>query len=158
MSTDAILDPATIDTQNVVFGPEEIRRRNFQRDDMAFLHRIVHFDPDSSTIAGVHEVKEDAFWTTGHFPHRPLLPGVLMIETAGQLCSFYYGEASGNEEDIVGFAACENVRFKGIVEPGSELLMVGEMIALRSRLAKFSAQGYVNGERVFEGTIVGMKI
>ena len=36
--------------------------------------------------------------------------------------------------------------------------VVGEMIALRSRLAKFSAQGYVNGERVFEGTIVGMKI
>ena len=68
------------------------------------------------------------------------------------------GKHLANEDDIVGFAACENVRFKGIVEPGSELLMVGEMIALRSRLAKFSAQGYVNGERVFEGTIVGMKI
>jgi len=158
MSTDAIIDPAIIDTHQVVFGPDEIRRRNFQRDDMELLHRIVHYDPETSTIAGVHEVKEDAFWASGHFPHRPLFPGVLMIETAGQLCSFYYGESSGNEEEIVGFAACENVRFKGIVEPGNELLMVGEMIALRSRLAKFSAQGYVNGERVFEGTIVGMKI
>ena len=36
--------------------------------------------------------------------------------------------------------------------------MVGEMVALRSKLAKFAAQGYVDGERVFEGTVVGMKL
>ena len=40
----------------------------------------------------------------------------------------------------------------------SEVLMIGEMVVLRSKLAKFSAQAYVDGERVFDGTIVGMKI
>ena len=124
---------------------------------MEMLDRIVHFDPENATIAGVHETRADAFWSRGHFPGRPILPGVLMIETAGQLCSFYFGEAHDSDV-LIGFAACEDVRFRGVVHPGSELLMVGEMVALRSKLAKFSAQGYVDGERVFEGTIVGMKL
>ena len=80
-----------------------------------------------------------------------------MIETAGQLCSFYFGESLESDE-ILGFAACEDVRFRGVVNPGSELLMIGEVTVLRSKLAKFSAQGYVGGERVFEGTVVGMKL
>ena len=58
-----------------------------------------------------------------------------MIETAGQLCSLYYGEASGNEDDIVGFAACENVRFKGSVEPGCARLMGGASIGRHTRRA-----------------------
>ena len=157
MSSKFIIDPGSIDLENALFGPEEIRARNSQRFEMEMLDRIVHFDPENATIAGVHVVREDAFWSRGHFPDRPILPGVLMIETAGQLCSFYFGQAH-NSDEIIGFAACEEVRFRGVVHPGSELLMVGEMVALRSRLAKFSAQGYVDGECVFEGTIVGMKL
>jgi 3-hydroxyacyl-[acyl-carrier-protein] dehydratase len=157
MPSKSIIDPGSIDLGITIFGQEEIRRRNSQRHEMEMLNRIVHYDPDNSTIAGVHEVRDDAFWTRGHFPDRPILPGVLMIETAGQLCSFYFGE-SLESDDILGFAACEDVRFRGVVNPGSELLMIGEVTVLRSKLAKFSAQGYVGGERVFEGTVVGMKL
>jgi 3-hydroxyacyl-[acyl-carrier-protein] dehydratase len=157
MPAKSIIDPGSIDLQATIFGPEEIRRRNSQRHEMEMLDRIVHFDPETRTIAGVHVVREDAFWVRGHFPDRPILPGVLMIETAGQLCSFYFGEDL-DADGILGFAACEDVRFRGVVVPGSELLMVGEVTALRSKMAKFSAQGYVEGERVFEGTVVGMKI
>ncbi|MEC9476806.1 MAG: 3-hydroxyacyl-ACP dehydratase FabZ family protein [Planctomycetota bacterium] len=157
MSSKFIIDPGSIDLENTLYGPEEIRARNSQRFEMEMLDRIVHFDPENATIAGIHVVREDAFWSRGHFPDRPILPGVLMIETAGQLCSFYYGQAY-NSDEIIGFAACEEVRFRGVVRPGSELLMIGEMVALRTRLAKFSAQGYVDGEHVFEGTIVGMKL
>ena len=157
MPAKSIIKPESIDLENTIFGPEEIRARNSQRFEMEMLDRIVHFDPENSTIAGVHVVRADAFWSRGHFPDRPILPGILMIETAGQLCSFYFGQANDSDE-LIGFAACEEVRFRGVVHPGSELLMVGEMVALRSRLAKFSAQAYVGGERVFEGTIVGMKI
>ncbi len=157
MPSKSIIDPGSIDLKQTVFGPEEIRRRNSQRHEMEMLDRIVHYDPENATIAGVHIVREDAFWVRGHFPDRPILPGVLMIETAGQLCSFYFGESLENDE-ILGFAACEDVRFRGVVVPGSELLMVGEVTALRSKLARFSAQGYVDGERVFEGVVVGMKL
>ncbi|NRA76141.1 MAG: beta-hydroxyacyl-ACP dehydratase [Planctomycetes bacterium] len=157
MPAKSIIEPGSIDLENVIFGPEQIRARNSQRFEMEMLDRIVHFDPDNATIAGVHVVREDAFWSRGHFPDRPILPGILMIEAAGQLCSFYFGEAH-NSDALLGFAACEEVRFRGVVHPGSELLMVGEMVALRSKLAKFAAQGYVDGERVFEGTVVGMKL
>ena len=157
MLAKSIIEPGSIDLENSIFGPEEIRARNSQRFELEMLDRVVHFDPENATIAGVHVVREDAFWARGHFPDRPILPGILMIEIAGQLCSFFFGEIYDSNE-VLGFAACEAVRFRGVVHPGSEFLMVGEMVVLRSKLAKFSAQGYVDGKRVFDGTIVGMKI
>ena len=157
MLAKSIIEPGSIDLENSIFGPEEIRARNSQRFEMEMLDRIVHFDPENPTIAGLHVVREDAFWARGHFPDRPILPGILMIEIAAQLCSFFFGEVHDSNE-LLGFAACEAVRFRGVVHPGSEFLMVGEMVVLRSKLAKFSAQGYVDGKRVFDGTIVGMKI
>ena len=61
MPAKSIIKPESIDLENTIFGPEEIRARNSQRFEMEMLDRIVHFDPENSTIAGVHVVRADAF-------------------------------------------------------------------------------------------------
>ena len=65
-------------------------------------------------IVGFKDIRDDEFWVAGHIPGRPLFPGVLMIETAAQLASFYTKKFVG-WKGFVGFGAVENCRFRAQV-------------------------------------------
>jgi 3-hydroxyacyl-[acyl-carrier-protein] dehydratase len=152
-----LFDLSAIDPARTLFGPEEIRRRNSQRYEMELLDRVAYFDTTAGHIVGVRDVRPDEFWTRGHFPGRPLLPGVLMIESAGQLCSFFYGELFRSER-VMGFAACDEVKFRGMVEPGDRLVLLAVGLDLKPRVARFATQALVRDEVVFEGRIVGVPL
>ncbi len=55
---------------------------------MELLSGIVHVDDDADTVIGVKDVTDHEFWVRGHIPGRPLMPGVMMIECAAQLCAY----------------------------------------------------------------------
>jgi 3-hydroxyacyl-[acyl-carrier-protein] dehydratase len=152
-----LFDLSGIDLSRTVFGPEEIRKRNAQRYEMEMLDRVVYFDAESGRSAAVRSIRPDEFWARGHFPGQPLFPGVLMIESAGQLCSFFYCEKFGSEK-VMGFAACENAKFRGRVIPGDQILLLSQGVELRPRIAIFDTQALVRSEIVFEGRIVGMPL
>ncbi len=153
-----ILNLGDIDAARVLFDREAIRARNPHRYEMEFLDRIVHFDLETCSIAAVKSVRNDEFWVRGHFPDRPVLPGVLMLEAAGQLCSFYCYEVS-KDSRVMGFAAAHDVRFRGQVVPGDDLLLLGRVLRLSPKQgARFQAQGYAHGELVFECELLGMYI
>jgi len=140
-------------------GIKEIEKANPHRYEFAQLDGILLFEPDESIIVGYKDIKPDAFWTRGHIPGRPLLPGVLMIETAAQLASFYYKNTLGkNDTRFVGFGGVDKVKFRDTVIPGDKLVMLGKCVELRSRRIIFDAQGVVNGKLVFEGTIIGVVV
>lgn len=149
------LDELDLDTQ--VFGPKEIRHRNSQRHEMEFLDGVLHFDAENQRIVGEHRARDDEFWVRGHFPERPVFPGVLMIETAGQLCSFFYSEIFQSTK-VMGFAACTDVKFRGTIVPGDRMIILCQGIDMRPRIAKFNTQVIVEGDLKFQGTIVGMPI
>ena len=157
MARSTLFDISELDLSGTLHGPEAIRKRNAQRFEMEMLDRIVHLDPDARRIVGARKIREDEFWARGHFPGRPVFPGVLMVESAGQLCSFYYCDQLGSEK-VMGFAACDEVKFRGLVVPGDEVILIAEVLSLRPRIAKFDTQALVNGELVFEGKIVGMPL
>lgn len=148
--------PGELELNKVVFGVEAIREMNPQRHEMEQLHGILLFDPENRIIAGYRDVKDDEFWVRGHIPGRPLLPGVLMVECAAQLSSFYYRWLFKEEKRFFGFGGIENVRFRGTVVPGDRLIMVGKCEDIRLRRAIFDCQGFVKGKMVFEGRIIGM--
>lgn len=152
-----IIEPDTLDLEKIVFDIEAIRERNPQRFEMEQLSGIVHFDPDAHTIAGYVDVTGDEFWVRGHIPGRPLMPGVIMIEAAAQLSSFYFKKLNP-EAGFVGFGGVTDVKFRGQVPPGSRLLIVGQCTEMRRRRAIFNTQGFVDGKMVFEAVIVGMPI
>jgi 3-hydroxyacyl-[acyl-carrier-protein] dehydratase len=155
----AIVDPATIDTSRILVDQEAIRRLNMQRFEMEQLTAIVHLDIESHIIAGYKDVRPDEFWVRGHMPGFPLLPGVLICETAAQLCSYYCHTLHLiSEEGFVGFGGMEDVRFRGQVRPGDRLLVIAKAVRVHRRQTVFETQGFVEGNMVYHGRIIGVPL
>ena len=113
MPPELILDPERVDLGRVLADRDELRRVNPQRFEMEQLDAIVCMDPERETIVGYKDVRADEFWTRGHMPGFPLLPGVLMCEAAAQLVGYYVTVCGFKVGDYIGFAGMENVRFRG---------------------------------------------
>ncbi|MHC4954080.1 MAG: 3-hydroxyacyl-ACP dehydratase FabZ family protein [Planctomycetota bacterium] len=154
----AFVDLRELDLDTLAFDRDAIRAHNPHRYEFELLHGVVHFDPEAGIIVGEHHAAEDAFWTRGHIPGRPIFPGVLMIETAAQLCSFYWIEALPDQTSFFGFGGIENTRFRGVVKPGDRLVIVAKSVQLKPRRAIFDAQGFVDGKMVFESRIIGVPV
>ncbi|HUU10307.1 MAG TPA: 3-hydroxyacyl-ACP dehydratase FabZ family protein [Phycisphaerae bacterium] len=157
MAPPLLVDLTTIDLDRVVMPIEEIRRFNPHRYEMEQLTAIAHLDREAGQIVAVRDVRDDEFWVRGHIPGRPLLPGVLMIEAAAQMCSVYY-KCVSEDPRFLGFGGVDGVKFRGQVVPGDRLVLLGQALELRDRRAVFNTQGVVGNRLVFEARITGMPI
>ena len=159
MASAPLLDLTTIDLSRTAVTKEEILALNAQRDEFEQVDRLVLIDLEEGMAVGIKTQRPDEFWTRGHIPGRPIMPGVLMIEMAAQISSVIYHlkfETGGKK--FFGFGGVNGVKFRGSVEPGQDLVMVVKAKALRSRMAIFDAQGFVEGKMVFEGEVSGVVI
>lgn len=157
MASPLLFDIEGIDTSAVALSAEQVGRINPQAGDMRHLDHVIWVDQDTRRIIGVKQVREDEFWVPGHIPGRPLLPGVLMIEAAAQLCSVL-NYLKSREERFVGFTRCRDAAFRGQVVPGNRLLLLAEELSYRPRRFVSRAQGLVDGRLCFEAEITGMVI
>ena len=157
MPPPAIIDPNDLDLSHIVVDLEGIREVNPQRYEMEQLTAIVLIDAERKIIAGYKDLAEDEWWVRGHIPGRPLMPGVLMIEAAAQLCGYYY-YFYGDKKGFLGFGAVDDVKFRNAVPPGSRLVTVGRMLKITQRRCVFEAQSFVDGKMVFEAKVTGMII
>ncbi len=152
-----LTDLKEIDIDKPEMGIEEIRAINPHRHEMEQLTAILKFDPDNKLIVGYKDVTADEFWVRGHIPGRPLMPGVIMVEAAAQLCTFYYKKAIPDDR-FLGFGGVDKVKFRGTVVPGDKLILIAKNLELRPRRAIFDTQGVVDDRIVFEARIIGMAI
>ncbi len=154
-----IVDPSTIDTTRVLFDLETIRRTNLQRFEMEQLTAIVYADAQENLIIGYKDVSNDEFWVRGHMPGFPLMPGVMMCETAAQLCSYFchFVKLVG-EDAMIGFGGLEEVRFRGTVRPGDRLVMIAKATKLHRRQTTFETQGFVGTNLVYHGRVIGVTL
>jgi len=153
-SKDFIIDPKQIDVTKVVADLEAIRKINPQRDAMEQLTAIVHEDAQNHICVGYRDVSRDEFWCSGHMPGMPLMPGVIMCEIAAQVCSYYAKRHNLLETEIIGFGGLDNVRFRGMVQPGDRFLMVCQMTRLRrGRMVINRFQGFVGETLACEGQL-----
>ena len=127
-----LVNPASIDTSNVLVDQEGIRRSNPQRFEMEQLTAIVHLDLENKLIIGYKDIEPDEFWVRGHMPDYPLMPGVLICEAAAQLSSFYCKQVRLLDEGFIAFGGMEDVRFRGQVRPGDRLVLIGKGLAAAS--------------------------
>lgn len=158
MSKNPIVDFSEFDQDNVVVDREAICRVNPHRFEMTLLDGILLLEEDRAV--GFIDVKDDAFWVRGHFPGKPLMPGVLICECAAQLCS-YYSLASKivDQGYVVGLGGLDDVRFRGPVVPGDRLIVMLKKGRVRKN-ALFHAefQGYVDESLVVDGLIKGVAL
>jgi 3-hydroxyacyl-[acyl-carrier-protein] dehydratase len=150
-----LFDLAGIDLDRVLFDQQGIREYNAQRGDMEHLNAIVWVRPEQDQILGYKDVRIDEFWVPGHIPGNPLLPGVIMIESAGQLASFYMRKYIG-WKGFVGFGGVEAIKFRQVVVPPARLYLLAQKSWIRHGRMGCKVQGVLNGDLVFEGDIIGL--
>jgi 3-hydroxyacyl-[acyl-carrier-protein] dehydratase len=149
-----VFDISGIDLNQVTADQEEIRRYNPQRGDMEQLNRIIWADPASGRILGLREISDKEFWVPGHIPGRPLFPGVLMIEAAAQVASFYTRRYMG-WEGFIGFGGVTECKFRSAVVPPARMLLLGQKMWERHGRVHCQVQGLVEGQIAFEVGVTG---
>jgi 3-hydroxyacyl-[acyl-carrier-protein] dehydratase len=152
-----LYDISGIDLSQIVYDKQAILGTNPQRGPMEHLDAIVYADPAQGRIVGYKDVRLDEFWVEGHIPGRPLLPGVLMIEAAAQLASFYARKFVG-WKGFIGFGGADEIRFRLPVVPPARMYLIGQKIWERHRRLNCKVQGVVDGVLVFETGIIGAEL
>jgi 3-hydroxyacyl-[acyl-carrier-protein] dehydratase len=164
MPPPAILDPASLDFGQVIADRGAIESVLPQRDEFALLDAIVYEDAAGLIYAGFHDLREDDWWTRGHIPGRPLFPGVLMIEAAAQLASYIYQRLQSDpsvpldQRRFIGFAAADEVKFRGAITPPARFIVVGHATTVKTRRFVCDTQGFIDGQMVFQAKITGMPV
>ena len=159
MAREPLIDLSRVDMSQVVAGIDEIRLHNPQRFEMEQLTAVVWEDHEQHACVGYKDVTKQEFWVRGHMPNMPLMPGVIMLEAAAQLCSYFAHKYNLMQTPMVGFGGLENVRFRDPVIPGERLVLICKMVKVRPRRMIISAfQGYVGDSRVVEGELKGIPI
>jgi 3-hydroxyacyl-[acyl-carrier-protein] dehydratase len=93
----------------------------------------------------------------GHFPHRPVMPGVLMLEALAQaaaLLAFETLDVVPDENTVYYFAGIDGARFKRPVEPGDQLVLEAELLRMKSGIFKFAARAKVGDAIAVEAQLL----
>ncbi len=93
----------------------------------------------------------------GHFPHRPVMPGVLMLEALAQAAALLSFESAGLDPDdktVYYFAGIDGARFKRPVEPGDQLMLDVTLVRAKAGIYKFAARASVEGELAVEAELM----
>lgn len=153
-----LLDITEFDLENPLYTREQIYEILPHRHEFMQLDAIVHLDTERGEAVALRDVRDDEFWVRGHIPSRPIMPGVLMIEAAGQLASFLSAKSLDLGGRFVGFGGVDKVKFRDSVAPNSRLLILGKATEIRPRRVVCATQILVGKKMVFEGIITGMPI
>ena len=108
-------------------------------------------------IKALKNVTANEPYFLGHFPRRPVMPGVMMLEALAQaaaLLSFDAMDASPDDQQIYYFAGIDAARFKRPVEPGDQLILDVTLDRMKSSVFKFSARAMVGTELAVEAQLM----
>ena len=133
---------------------EEIRKLIPHRYPMLLVDRVTEF-VDDECIRGYKNVTANEEFFQGHFPHIPLMPGVLMLEALAQLGVLFsrISDGGGPSDKLNVFAGVDEVRFRRPVVPGDRLDLEMTLLKRRKGLWKMKGIASVDGEVAVEGIL-----
>lgn len=134
----------------------EILRLLPHRYPIILVDRVLELEP-GKRIAALKNVSVNEPVFSGHFPHYPVMPGVLIIEALAQaaaILSFVTFEKRADENSVYYFAGIDNARFKRPVGPGDQLRLEVELVREMRGVGKFSARALVDGQTAAEAELL----
>ena len=147
-------------SSGAAIGPLDIRRVMAalpHRYPMLLVDRVDRIIPDQS-ISAVKAVTMNEGFFQGHFPGRPIMPGVLIVEALAQAAGVLAVESLGlaNSGKLVYFMAIDGAKFRSPVEPGCLLQLDVEFVQKRATVCKFAGKASVDGKTVAEANFTAM--
>jgi len=134
----------------------QILKKLPHRYPMLLVDRVLEFEVGKRLLAVKNVTINEPFFA-GHFPQRPVMPGVLILEAMAQAAALLSLESAGveiDEKTLVYFAAIDNARFKRPVEPGDQLLMEITLLRLRQGVQRFQGVARVGQELAAEAEMM----
>jgi 3-hydroxyacyl-[acyl-carrier-protein] dehydratase len=119
------------------------------------LDRVLEYEP-SKRIVGIKNVTINEPFFTGHFPQKPIMPGVLIIEAMAQAGGVLAFKSFPDKKGSVLFTSIDNARFRKPVIPGDQLKLVVEVIKHLKEIWLFEGKAFVDNDLVAEAKIMAM--
>jgi 3-hydroxyacyl-[acyl-carrier-protein] dehydratase len=137
-----------------IFTLEDIQKLLPHRYPFAMVDRIIEYVPGQRAV-GIKNVTFNEPHFQGHFPGRPMMPGVLIVEAMAQVGGIVLTQLPDVEGNLFVFAGIDKVRFRRPVVPGDRLVMTLELLCVkRRRFGKMQGRAEVDGQLVTEGELM----
>ena len=134
----------------------QILKKLPHRYPILLVDRVLEIEK-GKRIKALKNVSINEPFFTGHFPHHPVMPGVLMLEALAQTAAILSFDAMDSESDdktVYYFAGIDGARFKRPVEPGDQLILDVSLDRMRSGIYKYKARASVDGELAVEAELM----
>ena len=146
------MNPSKMNTLDI----NQIKEYLPHRYPLLLVDRVLNWESGKS-ITAIKNVTINEEFFNGHFPHKPVMPGVMMIEAMAQTAALLSFLTMGHKPDhnsVVYFLGIDGARFKRPVEPGDQLKMEVEIIRAARGIYKYKAKGSVDGQLAVEAELM----
>jgi 3-hydroxyacyl-[acyl-carrier-protein] dehydratase len=133
----------------------EILKRLPHRYPILLVDRVLSVDKQRIKALKNVSINEPQF--VGHFPHRPVMPGVMILEAMAQaatLLALFSADTVLDDKSVVYFAGIDAARFKRPVEPGDQLILDVELTRSKAGIYKFAGKAFVGPELAAEAELM----
>lgn len=137
-----------------VIENDEIQRYLPHRNPFLLVDRVIEVSDDGSEVIGLKNVSANEPYFQGHFPGRPIMPGVLIIEAMAQVGAVALLRLPENQGKLALFAGIDKARFRRMVVPGDQLRIEVRAVARRGSLGRSEARAYVGETLVAEAELM----
>ncbi len=130
-----------------------IKRILPHREPFLFVDKIIHLDQGRHCV-GIKNVTINDYFFKGHFPGRPVMPGVLIVEALAQVGGVMMLSPEENRGKLAFFLSANNIKFRRTVIPGDQLVLDVEAGRLKSRTGQVHGKALVDGKVVAEADLM----
>jgi 3-hydroxyacyl-[acyl-carrier-protein] dehydratase len=139
-----------------VLDIHKILKKLPHRYPILLVDRVTEFERNARIVALKNVTINEPFFM-GHFPHRPVMPGVMILEALAQtaaLLSFESMDQEPGSDTVVYFVGIDGARFKRVVEPGDQLVLEATLERAKAGIYKYKVRAAVDGETAAEAELM----
>ena len=131
----------------------EIKQMLPHRYPFLLVDRVLELVPNERVVAIKNVTANESFFN-GHFPSRPVMPGVLIIEAMAQAAGLVMLSQAEHQGKIPYFTGIDNARFRRAIVPGDQLVLEIEVLRLKGNVGKVKALAKVEGQIATEAELM----